>query len=194
MFSTKTTTHNHSGFSLYTADGKPKYLNQAERKRFLECASTRDKSIRLLCHVLVYSGCRLTEALNLSRDSILEPEKALSIRSLKKRSQVSFRHVPVPNELIKELVELSQENPSRLFKWQRTQALHHVKQVMKSADIDGVRGTARGLRHTFGTHGMHRGIPLTLLQRWFGHSKLEMTAIYTQVLGQEERDIASKMW
>jgi len=170
MFSTKTTTHNHSGFSLYTADGKPKYLNQAERKRFLECANTRDRS------------------------SILEPEKALSIRSLKKRSQVSFRHVPVPSELIKELGELSQENPSRLFKWQRTQALHHVKQVMKSADIDGVRGTARGLRHTFGTHGMHRGIPLTLLQRWFGHSKLEMTAIYTQVLGQEERDIASKMW
>ena len=194
MFSTKITSFRHPGFSLYTKDGQPKYLNQTERKRFIECADQCERSIRLLCLTLLFSGCRLSEALNLTKDHILVPEQALSIRSLKKRKEVSFRQVPIPGTLIDELSALGRERQACLFLWKRTQALSYVKMVMQMAEIEGVRGTARGLRHTFGAHGIHCGVPVTLLQRWYGHSKLEMTAIYTQILGPEEREIAEKMW
>ncbi len=194
MFSPKIKPFKNPGFSLYTKDGQPKYLNQSERQRFIECADQCERSIRLLCLTLLFSGCRLSEALNLTKESVLTPEQALSIRSLKKRKAVSFRQIPIPKNLVHELSSLGQERPSSLFVWKRTRALHYVKIVMRMADINGVRGTARGLRHTFGAHGIHCGIPVTLLQRWYGHSKLEMTAIYTQILGPEEREIAKKMW
>ena len=46
--------------------------------------------------------------------------------------------------------------------------------------------TPHMLRHTFATNHTLAGDPLTLVQYWMGHSRLETTAIYTQV-GPEER-------
>jgi integrase len=37
-------------------------------------------------------------------------------------------------------------------------------------------------------------IPLNLVQRWLGHAQLSTTAIYAEAMGQEERNIASRMW
>ncbi len=33
-----------------------------------------------------------------------------------------------------------------------------------------------------------------LLQRWLGHADISPTAIYGDVLGPEEREIAARMW
>ena len=46
--------------------------------------------------------------------------------------------------------------------------------------------TPHMLRHTFATNHTLAGDPLPLVQYWMGHSRLETTAIYTQV-GPEER-------
>src|SRR3954447_23878528 len=46
--------------------------------------------------------------------------------------------------------------------------------------------TPHMLRHTFATNHTLARDPLTLVQYWMGHSRLETTAIYTQV-GPEER-------
>jgi len=100
----------------------------------------------------------------------------------------------MPHGIISDLLVLGRTQQKRLFPWGRTQALSHVKRVMQKAEVVGFRATARGLRHTFGAHGIHCDIPLTLLQRWYGHASIETTAIYTQILGPEERAIAKKMW
>ena len=36
--------------------------------------------------------------------------------------------------------------------------------------------------------------PISLLQRWMGHSSPETTAIYMQVTGEEERKLAGAVW
>jgi integrase/recombinase XerD len=36
--------------------------------------------------------------------------------------------------------------------------------------------------------------PLPMVQKWLGHAKLETTAIYTALVGQEERAVARKTW
>jgi integrase len=36
--------------------------------------------------------------------------------------------------------------------------------------------------------------PLDLLSKWMGHASLEVTAIYANALGAEERPIAERMW
>ena len=194
MFSPQTNQKYHYRYSLYTNTGERKYLDESERTRFIDCALQQQDAAGLLGLVLVLSGCRLTEALNLSPSDILEEEGAIVVRSLKKRQKHEFRQIPLPPGTIAELLKLGRSNSEPLFPWQRTQALQHVKKHMRAVGISGVKATARGLRHTFGTHGIRVGIPLTLLQRWFGHASIETTAIYTQILGPEEREIAKKMW
>jgi integrase len=39
-----------------------------------------------------------------------------------------------------------------------------------------------------------RKIPLPIVQRWLGHSRLETTAIYLDVSGDEERELAKRLW
>jgi site-specific recombinase XerD len=52
----------------------------------------------------------------------------------------------------------------------------------------------RGLRHSFGLHAIRSGVPLNLVQRWLGHASMHTTAIYLQAIGDEEREIAARMW
>jgi integrase len=33
-----------------------------------------------------------------------------------------------------------------------------------------------------------------LVQRWLGHASMNTTAIYLQAIGDEEREIAARMW
>jgi len=37
------------------------------------------------------------------------------------------------------------------------------------------------------------GVPLNLIQRWMGHSRIETTAIYANAVGDEERALAKRM-
>jgi site-specific recombinase XerD len=38
------------------------------------------------------------------------------------------------------------------------------------------------------------GVPLNLVQRWLGLARMETTAIYAQAIGEEERQIAVRLW
>jgi integrase/recombinase XerD len=37
-------------------------------------------------------------------------------------------------------------------------------------------------------------VSLNLVQRWLGHASMNTTAIYLQAIGNEEREIAARMW
>ena len=37
-------------------------------------------------------------------------------------------------------------------------------------------------------------MPLNMLSKWMGHATIEMTAIYANALGEEQRSIAECMW
>lgn len=54
--------------------------------------------------------------------------------------------------------------------------------------------TPKGLRHSFGIHAIRSGVPLNLVQRWLGHASMTTTAVYLDVLGEEEREIAARLW
>ena len=65
---------------------------------------------------------------------------------------------------------------------------------MSSVNITGPQATPKGLRHGFGVHALHSGVPLNLLQKWMGHASISVTAIYGNAVGPEEREIAKRMW
>lgn len=191
-----------SKFNLYDPKGGRKYLNAAERRRFQTATQTCSLEIRTFCLVLMWSGCRVSEALALTPLSIDLETKTVSIVSLKKRRSGAVRQVPLPSQVLAELERVfdlarRQRDLSRcdkpIWKFTRNTAWRHVKRIMKSAGISGTMATPKGLRHGFGVAAFET-VPPHLVQRWLGHASLRTTAIYGEVSGAEERMYAERIW
>lgn len=185
--------------SLYSSAGQRKYLNETERTRFIAAALECPRpELRTFCLVLAYTGCRISEALEVIAARIERAESSIALRSLKKRKkQLVIRQVPIPRDLIEQIEAVHDlSNPAkRLWPWSRSRAWQLVKIVMHQAGIaPGLHASPKGLRHGFGVHAIRNGIPLNLVQRWMGHASMTTTAIYLQVVGSEERELAQRMW
>jgi integrase/recombinase XerD len=189
----------HRPGSLYTAAGQRKYLTAAERARFMDTALACPRAeLRTLCLTLAYTGCRISEALALTADRVEREAGFIAIRSLKKRKRaVVIREVPAPDELFLALGEAHafEDRSALLWPISRSGAWQLVKGIMRAASVpEGAHMTPKGLRHSFAIHAIRSGVPLNLVQRWLGHASMTTTAIYLQALGDEEREIAARMW
>jgi integrase len=81
--------------SLFDRDGKRKYLNVAERLRFFRSVHKVDcPAERSFLLTLIYTGCRISEALNLRPGDIDFSEKIVVFRTLKQRNFVRYRAIP----------------------------------------------------------------------------------------------------
>ncbi len=60
----------HDGQSLFGPSGKRKYLNAAERRRFVETALRMPAPVSLFCLTLRWSGARISEVLALTPAAI----------------------------------------------------------------------------------------------------------------------------
>jgi len=189
-----------SEMRLYGRGGARLYVNEAERRRFLATARGLPAPQRSLCLVLAMTGCRLSEALELTGRSVQREPATIAIRSLKKRRSDHMRELPVPIWLVDQITTDHADafaltsNDRPLFAMSRSTAWRHVKQVMARSHIRGAQATAKGLRHGFGVHALQAGVPLNLLQKWLGHTDIAITAIYGNAVGPEERTIAQRMW
>lgn len=182
--------------SLYGRNGQRKYLTAQERERFIAAALEHPRGdVASLCLTLAYSGCRISEALAMTTHSLNAEDGTIAITSLKKRGVFVVREIPMPDFVMRKLSERITSGDARFWPFSRGYAWKLIKDVMRDANIlAGLHATPKGLRHGFGVHAIRSGIPITLVQRWLGHASLSTTAIYTQVLGQEERELASRMW
>lgn len=184
---------------LFDHSGRRKYLTADERDAFLKAAAQAPQEIRTLCHVLAYTGCRISEALALTVERIDFAGQMIVFESLKKRRRGVFRAVPVPPQLLKELDAVhrlhSRQGKNTIWALSRLTAWRHIKVIMAAAGIEqGPQASPRGLRHGFGVAAVSAGVPLNLVQKWLGHAQISTTAIYANALGAEERNIAARMW
>lgn len=190
---------------LLTSSGKRKYLTQEEQEQFLAAASELDSAeVRTFCMTLAYTGCRVSEALELTAEHIDLSAKAVRFRTLKQRSDNSvFRVVPVPDDYLDamKLVHSIQKRRRQvkgktalLWPISRTAAWKQVKAVMALADIEGDHATPKGLRHGFGVRMAQKTRNPRLVQKLLGHKYLETTAIYMDLVGEEERAEVIGAW
>lgn len=184
---------------LYTVNGQRKYLNQSEREAFLAAANSFPEEVESFCNVLLQSGSRISEALQLTPNRIDQKEEIFIFETLKKRKKGIYRAVPASPTVLTMLVQVHKLRSTRhktkpLWSWTRQHAWRLVKAVMKKADIEGSQATAKGLRHSYGVLAIQKGIPLNVLQKWLGHADIKTTAIYAEAVGAEEKELASRMW
>lgn len=190
---------------LFTIDGNRKYLTQEEQGRFLEAASDLDRAeVRTFCMTLAYTGCRISEALELTIERVDLSAKAINFYSLKKRGKIVYRAVPVPDHYIDALklvhnIQKMQKlkgggKNALLWSFGRVMGWKHIKAVMLTAEIHGQHATPKGLRHGFGVRMAQKTRNPRLVQKLLGHESLETTAIYMDLVGEEERAEVLAAW
>ncbi len=190
---------------LYDAQGQRLFIDADERARFLASADLCEPKVRTFCRVMVFTGCRVSEALALTPGHVHLTDRCVSVVCLKKRGKHLVREIPLPDALILLLDEVhaiqrtargadvvAQVSP--LWPWSRSTAWRIVKGVMADAGISGMCACPKGLRHGFGRQAVAAGVQLHLLQKWMGHADIKTTAIYANTTSAEERSIAEKMW
>ena len=182
---------------MFDRKGGRKYLNDAERRAFFKAAPGRtDATRRAFCLTLFHTGCRISEALNLTAQCVDLSQKCLVFETLKRRRKGVFRSVPIPDSLVVLLGELRMGVDPTMLLWNfsRPTAYRMIKECMAQAEIAGGMASPKGLRHGFAIACIAKSIPLPTLQKWLGHARLETTAIYLGVSGEEERSLARRLW
>lgn len=186
--------------SLFNQNGARKYLVARERAAFVRAACAEGGEVGTFCLTLVFTGARLSEALALTDDRIDFANNAIVLETLKRRRRGVYRTIPVPPLLIAALLKVHgprrryKRASVRLWAWGRTTAWKRVKAVMKMAAIEGGIATPKSVRHSFGVEAVLSSVALNIIQRWMGHARIETTAIYTNVVGKEERALAQRTW
>lgn len=188
---------------LYDHAHRRLYINAEERRRFMHAALACELQIASLCLTLLYSGCRISEALELTASAVQLEARILTFRTLKRRNSQVYREVPIPPDLAELIGRAHDLSASCLYRplWgsqghplNRATAYRWVKSVMRRAGIQGKQACPKGLRHGYGIHALSSGVQLNMLQKWMGHASMSTTAIYANAVGAEEMAIADRMW
>ncbi|MEM7242987.1 MAG: site-specific integrase [Pseudomonadota bacterium] len=191
--------------SFYDEQGRRLFVNLAERTRFADIARRRPAEIKCFCGVLYFTGCRLSEAIELKASSIELESGVITFRTLKKKKATHMRSVPVPGSLLRNLSKTfdlpRKGNAADELLWthrgkqiNRTKGYRWIKAVMDEAQIEGQMATPKGFRHGYAHLALNAGVQLSLVQKLMGHSSIEVTAGYTDSMMWEERILVARMW
>lgn len=82
---------------LFDGQGQLKHLTSSEQAQFEEAALAADGKTASFCLMLLYSGCRISEAMNLQVQHIDFEAQAVVFETLKQRKGGVFRLVPLPD-------------------------------------------------------------------------------------------------
>lgn len=189
---------------LYDVTGSRLYLTPSEIDKFLIFARDSNGPIRSFAETLVFTGCRISEALNIRVKDIKRKELQITINSLKKRRGDLYRDLPVPDfymntlEMAHDIVKrqrIESQANTKLWDWSRQYGHKVITKLMKDAGIaPGSHRTPKGIRHAYGVYAITEDVPLNMLQKWMGHADITTTTIYANAIGEEEAVIAEKMF
>lgn len=174
----------------------PSYMNEDEVRRFLngiDCFPFKHESLgarnRLLLKIIIYTGIRVSEALNLKiKDIMLDGEFfIIQVRDKGNKPRVVMikaKNIDYdfsswinsrPNEVQDDLVFCNQKGKNL------TQAYvsRIVEQVLLTNGIRKEKNGAHMLRHSFATLLYQKSQDLVLVQEALGHASLDTSRIYT---------------
>lgn len=191
--------------ALYTAAGERKYLNAAEREAFKRAALSMPPQVRTYGLFIYYTGARTSEALEVTPERLNFDDNTVLIRTLKQNPDKpdKFRILDLPDTF---LFSLESEYKARtkkeagrghqvpLWPFTKRTAQKYVKQIMTAAEIEGVKATARGLRHSVGVSMAMNKTPMNVISGVLGHEYPKNTLIYMDIIGQERRELVAAIW
>ena len=174
----------------------PQYLEAHEVNAIIRAAD--DPRARLLMLEQWRAGLRVSEALALEiTDLSLDTDlPTLRVRSGKGRKA---RIVPVHPELgaaFRMALSYGSVSEGRIIEAHRTTVWRWVRKAVDRAERFGAipRGREVGthtFRHSYARHLLMNGIPINYLSRWLGHSSIQTTLIYLELVPDPTGSLAS---
>ena len=165
----------------------PEYLEADEINAIIRSAPS--PKAKLLMLQQWRAGLRVSEALDLEvRDlSLGTATPTLRVRSGKGGKT---RLVPVHPELhgaLSSALAYGDINQGRLIEAHPVTAWRWVQAAVKRAEelgaiSPGKRVSTHTLRHSYARHLLMNGIPINYLSRWLGHSSIQTTLIYLELV------------
>ncbi|MCV3423293.1 tyrosine-type recombinase/integrase [Campylobacter lari] len=183
---------NWAGISGSKGVKLPEYMSEDEVSKFLDAINNTDfKSNtirnRLIIKIIIFTGIRVSEAINIKLKDISEENDLYIIRIRAKGNK--YRVVMIKKELIEHLLKDVRVNylscDGLLFVNRNGKALTQayisriVEQILFKAGIRKQKNGAHMLRHTFATLLYKKQKDLVLVQEALGHASLNTSRIYT---------------
>ena len=188
----------------------PEYMSEDEVGKFLNAIDEmnfKNNTIRnrLIIKIIIFTGIRVSEAINIKLKDISEENDLYIIRIRGKGNK--YRIVMIKKELIENLLKniqvnyLSQDN--LLFVNRNGKALTQayvsriVEQILFKAGIRKQKNGAHMLRHTFATLLYKQQKDLVLVQEALGHASLNTSRIYTHFDNEKLKlaaEVAKKLY
>jgi len=156
---------------------KIRYLSHTESSRL---SNTCDPEFRPLVQAALLTGCRYSELTNLKRNDFDPTSGTLTVRISKSGRA---RHVALNSEGVSFFSTMTAGIPNESFiftmnngnQWGKSYQQRRLKNACQRANIEPIV-TFHILRHTYATHLVQAGIPLTVIAANLGHSDTRMTA------------------
>jgi integrase len=166
------------------------FFDFADADRLL--AAIKDPDDRALITTAMRSGARAGELLGLQWSNIDLVKREIRIdRQLARKGsalvpvKAGERSVPMPAGLVATLKDAKHLRGAFVFSDQDGRPFsrgHLRKTLAKWCRRAGLREMhPHGLRHTFASHLVMRGVPLIQVQQWLGHSSITMTMRYAHL-------------
>ncbi|MBF0473490.1 MAG: site-specific integrase [Nitrospirae bacterium] len=180
---------NKKELSIIFTNELPRYFHKHEINAILEIVKD-DLKKYLLISLLWQTGARISEILNLRIKDI--DFRANSIRFITlKRSNRPQRIIPIKGNILgligRYLAQYQLQSNDKLFKFTRQRAHKIVQDATLNANFDKERAHPHIFRHSFAVHCILNRVPILVVKNWLGHSNIQNTLIYMQVLGSDTR-------
>lgn len=174
----------------------PEYLEADEVNAIIRAAD--DPRARLLMLEQWRAGLRVSEALALEvADLSLDTDRpTLRVRSGKGKKA---RIVPVHPELgaaFSTALSYGSVSRRRIIDAHRTTAWRWVQKAVSRAEQLGAIPLGREVgthtfRHSYARHLLMNGIPINYLSRWLGHSSIQTTLVYLELVPDPSGSLAT---
>lgn len=184
---------NWAGLNSKSGIKLPSFLNDDELKRFLESIETTVfkpyalSKNRLLIKIILYTGMRVSEALNIKfKDMVLENGLYIfKITSKGNKQRIAMIKQSYIQKDLEGYYEYRDINNPLLFSSRSSKKLtqsyvsYIMDKILTNASIRKDKNGAHMLRHTFGTKLYQTNKDLILVQEALGHSDINTSRIYT---------------
>ena len=166
----------------------PEYIDAHEVNALLRAAP--NPRARLLMMIEWRAGLRVSEALALEVGDLSLDVEPPTIRVRQGKGRKAHT-VPVHPELHSALTSALQfgniGQEDKIVRASRSTADRWIRQAQARAQKDGAIAAGRRisnhtLRHSYARHLLMNGIPINYLSRWLGHSSIQTTLIYLELV------------
>ena len=178
----------------YESKDIPVYLSAPEVNAMLE-SSLNNKRDHLLINILWQTGCRITEALRITRNDIDTYNLSVRVLTEKQRNKKSkpvYRVIPITSGLSNELASfaLTENITDRFFDISRQRGFQIIKAIANKAGITK-SVHPHTLRHSFAVNCIGQSVPLPIVKDLLGHSSVLTTMVYLRIVQPDARQFLS---